>query len=149
MCTLQGMQPISLLILGSVFSDCVVFCGDLAVSKLHEASRRCPAMTALRRRGRSELAGRNADESTCQIINCTELYKSIQLHRTLITPSPIGERSIVMSVCVCVCMFVSVSNHIFATTCPTFTKLLCVLSMAVTRSSSAGDTLCISGFMDR
>ena len=28
MCTLQGMQPISLLILGSVFSDCIVFYGD-------------------------------------------------------------------------------------------------------------------------
>jgi len=83
------------------FSDCVVFCGDLAVSKLHQASRRCPAMTALCRRGRSELAGKNADESTWRMINCTELYKSIQLHQTLITPSPIGQRSIVMSVCVC------------------------------------------------
>jgi len=28
MCTLQRMQPISLLILGSVFSDCDVFHGD-------------------------------------------------------------------------------------------------------------------------
>ena len=28
MCTLQRMQPISLLILGSVFSDYVVFYGD-------------------------------------------------------------------------------------------------------------------------
>ena len=27
-CTLQRLQPISLLILGSVFSDCVVFYGD-------------------------------------------------------------------------------------------------------------------------
>jgi len=29
MCTLQRMQPISLLILGSVFSDYVVFYGDI------------------------------------------------------------------------------------------------------------------------
>ena len=28
MCTLHRMYPIFLLILGSVFSDCVVFCGD-------------------------------------------------------------------------------------------------------------------------
>jgi len=28
-CTLQKMQPISLLILGSVFSDCVLFYGDI------------------------------------------------------------------------------------------------------------------------
>jgi len=28
MCTLQRMKPISLFILGSVFSDCVVFYGD-------------------------------------------------------------------------------------------------------------------------
>jgi len=28
--TLQRMQPISLLILGSVFSDCVVFYGDIS-----------------------------------------------------------------------------------------------------------------------
>jgi len=31
-CTLQRMEPISLLILGSVFSDCVVFYGDIEVS---------------------------------------------------------------------------------------------------------------------
>jgi len=32
MCTLQRMKPISLLILGSLFSDCVVFYGDSAQS---------------------------------------------------------------------------------------------------------------------
>ena len=33
MCTFQRMQPISLLILGSVFSDCVVFYGDITMDR--------------------------------------------------------------------------------------------------------------------
>ena len=127
------------------FSDCVVFCGDLAVSKLHEASRRCPAITALRRRGRSELAARNADESTCRMINCTELYKSIQLHQTLITPSPIGERSIVMSVCVSVCLCLSaiISSELHVRPSPNF--YACYLWPSL----GPPLPLCIPGFMGR
>jgi len=42
MCTLQRMQPISLLMLGSFFSDCVVFYGDYIVIRphcMHEVQR--------------------------------------------------------------------------------------------------------------
>jgi len=39
----------------------------------------------------------------------------------LITPPPIGERSIVMSVSVCLCVCWSVRDHIFVTTSPIFT----------------------------
>jgi len=48
------------------------------------------------------------------------------VHRSLLTqrvnpPPPIGERSIVMSVSVCLCMCVSLRDHIFGTTRPIFT----------------------------
>jgi len=42
--------------------------------------------------------------------------------------------SVSLSLCVCVC----VSDHIFGTTCPIFTKFLFMLPMAVARSSSGG-----------
>jgi len=41
-----------------------------------------------------------------------------------------------LSVCVCMCL--SVRDHIFGTTRPIFTKFLCVLPMVVARSSSGG-----------
>ena len=80
----------------------------------------------------------------------------------IITPPPIRERSIVMSVCVCacacvracvrvrararararacvcVCVCLSVLDHIFGTTRPIFTKFLCMLPMAVSWPSSGG-----------
>jgi len=43
-------------------------------------------------------------------------------------------RSIVMSLSVCL----SVRDHIFVTTRPSFTKFFCTLKMAVARSSSGG-----------
>ena len=48
-------------------------------------------------------------------------------------------RSIVMTVYVCLslCVWVSVREHISETTCPIFT-ILCMLPMAVARSSSGG-----------
>ena len=52
--------------------------------------------------------------------------------------APIGERSIVMTVHVYVCL--SVRDHIFGTTCPIFTDFLCVFPMAVDRFSS-GDVM--------
>jgi len=41
----------------------------------------------------------------------------------LLLPPPIGERSIAMSVSVCVCL--SVHDHIFGTTRPIFTEIFC------------------------
>jgi len=44
-----------------------------------------------------------------------------------------------MSVYVCVCLScLSVRDHIFETARPIFTKFLCMLPMAVARSSSGG-----------
>ena len=57
MCTTQRMQPISLLILGSVFSDCVVFYGDCFLADRSaseaQATRACVLLLFLspRKRG--------------------------------------------------------------------------------------------------
>jgi len=64
----------------------------------------------------------------------------------LVTLPPIGERSIVMSVCVCL----SVRDHIFGTTRPIFSKFFVLViygrgSVLLWRRS---DMLCTSGFMD-
>ena len=66
-------------------------------------------------------------------------YMSYSFWR-FVTPSAILQRSIVMSVSVCVCvsLCLSVCDHIFGTTRPIFTKFLCMLLMAVARSSSGG-----------
>jgi len=59
--------------------------------------------------------------------------------------------SVCLSVSLCVCVCLSVRDHIFGTTRPIFTKFLCVLPMAVARSSSGGvviRSLCTLGFMD-
>jgi len=50
--------------------------------------------------------------------------------RLCISPLPIGEQSIVMSVCVyvCVCVCVSVCDHIFRTVHPIFTKFLVLVT---------------------
>ena len=54
-------------------------------------------------------------------------------------PDQKGERSTVMIVSVCLRVsLVSVRNHIFGTTRPIVTKFLCMLPMAVARSSSGG-----------
>ena len=47
-------------------------------------------------------------------------------------------------VCLSVCVYLSVRDHIFRTTRPMFTKFLCMLPMAVARS----DMLRISGVTD-
>ena len=58
----------------------------------------------------------------------------------LIIPSPIGKHSIVMTVFVCLYIRVfvcfSIRKHIFGSTRPTFTNVLCMLPIAVARSSS-------------
>jgi len=72
----------------------------------------------------------------------------------LITPPLIGEQSIVMSVSVflCLCVCLSVGDHIFGTTRPIFTNILCMLPMAVAPPpplwQRSDDMLCTSGFMD-
>jgi len=58
-----------------------------------------------------------------------------------ITPPPIGERSIAMSVSVCPSCL-SVREHISGTTRPIFAKFLRMLPTAVTRSSSGGVAIC-------
>ena len=65
-----------------------------------------------------------------------EVPDRTRIKLVVITPPPVGERSIVMSVSVCVCL--SVRDHIFGTTRPIFTNFLCVLPMAVARSCSGG-----------
>jgi len=64
----------------------------------------------------------------------------------LVNPFPIGEQSIVMSVSVCLCLSAIISSELVVRSSPIF---LCVLPMAVARSSSGGVmTLRTSGFMD-
>jgi len=66
----------------------------------------------------------------------------------LVHPPPIGERSIVMSVSVCVCL--SVRDHIFGTTRPIFTKFF--VRVTYRRGSvlfwRRSDNLCTSGYID-
>jgi len=62
----------------------------------------------------------------------------IQVIAAFVTPPPTGDWSIVMSVFVCVCVCLSVRDHISGTTRPIFTKFLCMLPMAVARSSCDG-----------
>jgi len=44
----------------------------------------------------------------------------------------------VMSVCVSLSVYMSVHKHISGTACTTFIKFLCMLPMAVARSTSGG-----------
>ena len=64
----------------------------------------------------------------------------------LLRPSYIGERSIVMSVSVFVCLSASIYP---VTACPIFTKSVCMLHMAVARFTVSwrSDTSCTSGFI--
>ena len=55
----------------------------------------------------------------------------------LVTPPLVGERSIVMSVSVSVCVYLSVRDPIFGITHPIFTTFLCMLPMAVAQSPLA------------
>jgi len=48
--------------------------------------------------------------------------------------------SVSLYVCVCVCL--SVRDHIFGTTRPMFTKFFVLVTMAVGRSSSGGVVIC-------
>jgi len=51
-------------------------------------------------------------------------------------------QSIVMSVSVCLCVCVSARDDIFGTTRPIPTKFLCMLPVAMARSSSGGVVIC-------
>ena len=74
--------------------------------------------------------------------------------QSLIPSAPRRQRSITMSVSVCLSAFVSVPvrDHTFGNTRPIITSFLCMSSMAVARSSSGGvlirQSSCTSGFMD-
>jgi len=63
--------------------------------------------------------------------------------RSAFTPPAIGERSIVMTVsvclCVCICLSASISPEIHVRSLP---DCLCILPMAVARSSSGGVAIC-------
>jgi len=52
-----------------------------------------------------------------------------------------GERSIAMSMSVSASVCLSFHEHISGTTCPIFTKFLCMLDIAVARSSSTGSAI--------
>jgi len=71
--------------------------------------------------------------------------------QTVTTPPPIGERSIVMSVSVCLSLCLSVRDHIFGSTRPIVTEFfVCIFtygrgSVPLWRRS---DVLRTSGFMD-
>ena len=87
--------------------------------------------------------------NTAKVYFCSfsKLYHSssrrITISNRVITPPPIGELSIVMSVsvcahvCLCLCVL-SVRDQIFGITRPIFTNFLCMLPMAVARSFSGG-----------
>jgi len=52
------------------------------------------------------------------------------------------DEHVCLCVCVCVCVFVSPCDHIVGTTCPIFTSFLCILPMAMARSSSGNVVIC-------
>jgi len=60
------------------------------------------------------------------------------------TSPPIGERStlMIMSVCLSVCLCLSVRHHISGSTGPIFAPIFCMLLIAVGRSSSGGVVMC-------
>jgi len=84
---------------------------------------------------------------------CATLYEHVNsAHFHVVTPSPIGEQSIVMSnlsMSVCVCVFVCPRSYL-GTILPIFTNFFVLVtygrgSVLLWRRS---DTLCTSGFMD-
>ena len=85
--------------------------------------------------------------SGCLSSGAFRLRQNLEFWDVVTTPQ-IGERSIVMSASVCVCM--SVRDHIFGTTRPIFTKSFMPItyirgSVILWRRS---DTLCTSGLVD-
>jgi len=63
--------------------------------------------------------------------------------QTVTTPPPIGERSIVMSVSVCLSLCLSFRDHIFGSTRPIVTEFFCAfLPMVVARSLCGGVVMC-------
>ena len=88
--------------------------------------------------GRTDGQRRDRSKYRTSIVSLVEINDKL-LTTNLITPPPMGERSIVMSVSVCLCVTcLSVRDHIFGTTRPIFTKLFTCVTMAVARSSFGG-----------
>ena len=110
------------------------------------------ARHARRRRGRRPRADRRPTPTETRRYRPTQPldnHRHHQPHCIMQCPSPIVERSIVMSVsvCPCVCVCVSVRGHIFGTTRTIFTKFVVPVncgrgSVLLWRRS---DTLCTSG----
>jgi len=83
-------------------------------------------------------SGRNDNEAITVTVFSTTFARERDRCAPIITPPPIGERSIVMSVSVCLCVCLSARDHVFGTTRPILTKFLYMLTMAVARTSSGG-----------
>ena len=64
-----------------------------------------------------------------------------------VTPPPSGKRSIVMSAYLSVCVCLSVRDHILGTARLIFTKILCMIPVAVVRSSSGSVLICYVGLL--
>jgi len=72
------------------------------------------------------------------------IRRKIYCDSLIVTPPSIGERGVLwweclsVCLCVCVCVCLSVHDHINGTTHPILSNFLCMLPMAVARSSSGG-----------
>jgi len=69
-------------------------------------------------------------------VSISDAYMELLL--LFFAPPPIGKRSIVMSVSVCLCVFVCPRSHLRNYTSDLHRIFLCVLPMAATRSSPGG-----------
>ena len=72
-------------------------------------------------------------------------WKKNEVHCNVVTPPPLGKQrrsGVLWRSCLCLCVCLSVRDHIFGTARPIFTKFLCMLSMVVARSCSGGVVIC-------
>jgi len=93
--------------------------------------------------------------STCRELEFTSVqFSSSAVNTALVTPPPVRERSIVMSVSVylSVCVCLSVRDHILGTTCTLYDLHQIFVYVAYGHGSvliwRRSGTLCTSGFMD-
>jgi len=117
-------------------SDSLIFNVAFVVNlfvKVHVVRQVVPVCLAVRFQVQLVLQASQADQGfKDKLVRCVycPLIACHLICMFIVTPPPIGQRSIVMSVSVCLC--VSVHDHIFGTT----------------RRWRRSDTLCTSGFMD-
>jgi len=135
-------------------SDSLIFNVAFVVNlfvKVHVVRQVVPVCPAVRFQVQLVLQASQADQGfKDKLVRCVycALIACHLVCMFIVTPPPIGQRSIVMSVSVCLC--VSVHDHIFGTTRPIFTKFLCMLlyGRSLILRWRRSDTLCTSGFMD-